>query len=106
MTYVYKLVVTLPEGSDAPGWEPDDWAAICDDYGWSSSDYGMRDQRPWLGFARTARRRQSFTRAAAEKRKVLLERCGATVTIERSDPVTWPGEANNHTLNSAGGESP
>jgi len=88
VTRVYRLAVTFPEGCDAPGWEPADWAAICDDYGWSDSNYGMRTQREWFGWPR---RRLSFTRTAAEKRAALLRRCGATVTVEASNPVTWPG---------------
>src|SRR5258707_13430845 len=73
----------LPEGCDAPGWEPADWAAICDDYGWSDSNYGMRTQR---GGFRWPRRRLSFPRTAAEKRAAPPRRCGATVPDEAADP--------------------
>ena len=93
MTCVYKLSVTLPEGCDDPGWQPPDWDAICDDYGWSSSDHGMRQQREWPGWDRIVTRRLSFTYAAAERRRALLERCGASASIAVSEPVTWPALA-------------
>ena len=95
MTRVYRLAVEPPAGAEEPGWEPADWAAICDDYGWSSNYYGTRSQREWPGWSGSPlRRRLSFSRAATEQRAALLRRCGATVAIEASDPVTWPDTQN------------
>ena len=87
MTTLYRLVVTLPEGSQQPGWQPPDWPDICDENGWSESHGGATLAREWPGWPK---RRMWFSLAAAAKAAEYLERCGATAVLQHSHPVTWP----------------
>jgi hypothetical protein len=76
--YVYRLVVTLPEGSDEPGWRPEEYD---DQY----SRYQDDDETQF----RWPRRRLYLSSEAAHARANLLRRWGADVKVERSEPVTW-----------------
>ena len=84
MTTLYRLVVTLPEGSQQPGWQPPDWDEICDERGWSGENSLVERDFAW------PQRRQWFSLAAAAKAAEYLERCGATAVLQHSHPVTWP----------------
>jgi hypothetical protein len=85
--YAYRIVLTLPKGADAPGWEPEDWIEICEEKGWWSSmdTYGNDEPPPF----RWPRRTMYFDGPSAEKRAELLRRYGATVEVERSEPLRW-----------------
>lgn len=76
-TRVYRLDVTYPPGSDAPGWTPE---------GWDPDEY--RDA--WTDKFVWPRARKFLSRRGAEDRAKLLRSYGATVTVVPSDPVTWP----------------
>lgn len=78
-TYVYKLHVLYPEGSDKAGWEPP---------GWEPEVHGTDGE--WIGF-QWPRNKLYLSRTGAVKRAALLERFGAKVTIERSYPVRFGG---------------
>lgn len=78
--FVYRLVVTYPEGSREPGWRPPDWD------GWSEWD----EQRPdgstgfqWPGV------RLYLSKGRADARAEMLRKFGSTVTVLRSNPVEW-----------------
>ena len=75
--YVWRLVVTLPEGSDEPGWEPEEW-----------DGYKYGDESPDRRFV-WPRRRLYLNGAAAGQRAALLRSWGAEVVMERSAAVTW-----------------
>lgn len=83
--YVYRLVVTLPEGSTERGWEPDNWVAFCDDRGWSP----VNDERDETSFAWALSRKHYLSGGAANRRANLLRGFGATVEVERSESVVW-----------------
>lgn len=78
-TYVYRLNVIYPEGVD---WRnpPEGWMPMVVD-----GPEGQDIQTfTW------PTRRHYMSREGAEDRARLLRGWGCTVTIERSDPVTWP----------------
>lgn len=95
---VYRLKVTYPE-MPAPGWvqmgeshwggwEPEDWESD-DRCTWGKDwETGADECTPfsWPGL------RNFLSRSAAERRKKLFEKYGATVVIEASEPVVWVGE--------------
>lgn len=96
MTRVYRLAVTYPGGSLEPGWEPLGWRAAPDEtFGYDEREFCWPARRNYL------------TKGGADTAARVLRGYGAEVTIERSDPVTWPaaqaGEADNHTLIPGGG---
>ena len=92
-TYVYRLDVTYPEGSEQPGWEPADWReGLAVDLGRGSAGDGYTPE--WCADFTWPRRRTYISAVAAERRKALLERLGAKVTVVRSAPVTWPKVAS------------
>jgi len=74
--FVYRLVVEYPEGSDAPGWEPE---------GWEPEWFTLDETAPF----RWPRVRSYFSLSGATARARLFARYGANVTIERSAPVDW-----------------
>lgn len=85
---VYRLAVTLPEGSTEPGWEPEGWYEICEQRGWVASDRetGAEYDPPFAW----PRRKLYLSKLSAETRAKLLRSYGATVEIEESEPVAWP----------------
>lgn len=86
--YVYRLVVVLPELKND---EPDNWDEICRVRGWAAStDQGDEYDGPGATTFSWPRRRLFFSATSARKRADYLRECGATVTIERSWPVTFP----------------
>lgn len=82
--YAYRLVVTYPEGV---GWAnpPQAWKGDLDDDLAYNSDPEADNGFHW------PRVRPYLSRSGAKARADLLVRYGCTVTIERSDPITWPG---------------
>jgi hypothetical protein len=81
--YVYRLVVDYPPGSLEPGWEPEGWG----------------QERKGLSFKRLMRQEDPFkwprnslcfSATTAKRRAELFREAGATVAIQRSEPVTWP----------------
>jgi hypothetical protein len=77
-TYVYRLIVTYPEGSKDPGWEPPGWTI--------TGPNGYKDS----GEFRWPRQRCYLSLSGARNARSIFEAYGARVTIERSEPVTWP----------------
>ncbi len=80
---VYRLRVARPEGSEAPGWEPEGWSEICVARGWTSDVDPGEVPFTW------PRRLTYLSAAGAEERAKLLREYGATVVVERSLPVEW-----------------
>jgi hypothetical protein len=78
MTRVYRLNVTYPPGSLEPGWEPPGWTIT------GPNGYEDRPDFRW------PRERLYLSRSGAKTGADLFRKYGAEVTIERSDPVTWP----------------
>lgn len=79
-TFVYRLEVEYPPGSNKPGWEPEGWRAE------------KGDASGWAPPFEWPRVRMYFNPHAAHKRAELLARWGATVRVVPSNVVTWPGE--------------
>lgn len=75
---LYRLIIEKPAGSDQPGWRPAGW----DDNG------PFVD--PDSGVFRWPVARTFLTRAAAENKANKFRAYGAKVTIQESNPVTWP----------------
>jgi len=77
--YAYRLAVVYPDGVD---WlhPPDAWVDTWKD------EWGP-DGGPSFSWPVA---RVYFSRSGAKKRADLLESYGCTVTIERSNEVTWP----------------
>lgn len=89
--FLYRLDVTYPEGSQRPGWEPPDWReGLAEDIGRAGQGGLSGCGADWCADFTWPRRRLYVSKTAARARKRLLERFGATVTIERSLPVEWP----------------
>lgn len=86
--HVYRLVVVLPEGSDVAGWEPENWEDWCEKHDHWINEYetGASVTPPF----RWQTRRNFLSKAAADRRAEWLREFGATVTVEKSNPVTWP----------------
>ncbi len=76
MTYVYRLVITYPEGID---WRnpPENWVEE-----FIPPDDSTTFQWP--------RERKYLSERGAAIRAMTLRSYGCTVTVERSNPVTWP----------------
>jgi hypothetical protein len=91
--YVYRLTVEYPPGSLRHGWEPDDWDPWPDGTagGYDADGAPLGAKFCWPV------NRLCFTRSTAKRRAGLFEKYGAQVTIERSDPVTWPEAARTVT---------
>ena len=88
--YVYRLAVTLPPGSDAPGWEPDSWVEWCEEHGWEEyeQDTGARNA-PTFSWPRLLQRKHFLSAPGAERRARMLRGFGALVEVERSQAVQW-----------------
>jgi len=86
MTRCWRLVISYPAGSQEPGWEPPGW----DRYATASAGAPPPE---WDGADfRWPRERVFLSERGARWRRTLLEGWGATVRIQRSDPVTWPAD--------------
>lgn len=92
--YVYRLVVTYPEGSrtpdghTAPGWEP----ALYRDKEWRRRLPMSQRIRLSVGGGQKfkwPRERMFLSSDKAWGRAFWLKACGAEVVILRSEPVTW-----------------
>lgn len=77
--HVYRLVVTLPAEP------PEDWHRIIYGYEPSMPTHPNEDEPRFSWPAR----RLYLSASGAAKRKRLLERLGAIVTVERSGAVEW-----------------
>lgn len=75
--YAYRLIVDYPEGID---WRNPPEA-------WNPGDYYGFEDGPSFHWPTP---RVYFSRSGAKKRADLLESYGCSVTIERSNEVTWP----------------
>lgn len=83
--YVYRLVITYPEGSHEPGWKPGCWGALLK----GIKDRGQRRAVRERGF-RWPRERVFLSADGAWHRAWTLTRFGAQAEVERSEAVTWP----------------
>ena len=86
MTYVYRLDVTLPDGSDEPGWHPDGWVA----QEWDDADGHYVQEFKW------PRKRQCLSLTTANRWAQQLRSWGATVRICRSEPVVWTEQSDEN----------
>lgn len=85
--HVYRLVVQLPPGSDAPGWRP------------AGYDEARFPRQPDDGAPfRWPPRRHYLSWASATTRAALLRSWGATVDIAASAQVRWGVQADQRTL--------
>lgn len=81
---IWRLMISYPEGSTEPGWRPSGWAEQSLP---ARLRHGLRRTR-----FRWPRERMFLSASGASRRAGLLRRYGATVDIQPSDPVTWPGD--------------
>jgi hypothetical protein len=83
--FVYRLTVELPEEASDPSWRPPD--GTWDD---DQEKHPREDEEgypiPW----RWPSRRLFTSKDTADRTAAKLRSWGATVTVERSNPVTWP----------------
>lgn len=79
--HVYRLAVKYPEGSLEPGWEPENWDGLPDDFSYAED--------PNVHF-RWPRVKTYLSKTGAEARAKLLRSFGAAVTVQESEPVVWP----------------
>jgi hypothetical protein len=84
VTHVYRLIVRYPPRSQEPGWEPPGWEPDTLRY-----PGAPRDEDD--GSFRWPQNRLCLTPGTAKRRADLFRKYGAEVTIERSEPVAWPG---------------
>lgn len=83
-TYVYRLNIEYPPGSvNDWDWEPDGWTAEAPEY--REDDTGAWVTAPF----QWPSNRRFLTKPAAERRAAWLRKWGATVVIERSEPIVW-----------------
>jgi len=82
--YLYRLRVFYPPGSLEPGWKPAVWGQ----YLVGIEDKARRREVRKRGF-RWPRERKFMSASAAYRRALLLQWFGATVDVQRSEPVTW-----------------
>ncbi len=78
--YVYRLIVTYPPNSRDGSWEPPGY----DGYD-QLDEFGTGEWRPFSWPAN----RLCLSATTAKRRADLFRKYGATVTVERSGPVTW-----------------
>jgi hypothetical protein len=83
--HVYRLVISYPPGSFAPGWVPACWPQFLA----GVKDKAKRREVRRHGF-HWPRERLYLSASGAWSRAGLLHWFGATVDVEASDPVTWP----------------
>lgn len=81
---VYRLEVTIPEGSEKRGWQPEGWEEEFGGIVATDSD-GAPEYRTFSW----PQRRLYLSPSSARKRAELLRRWGATVEISRSEPVRF-----------------
>lgn len=81
--YVYRLDVTYPDGSLEVGWEPENWASICQDNCWPSTDHDGDTSFRW------PRERMFLSESAAEARARRLRQFGAHAVVVRSREIQW-----------------
>lgn len=74
-TFVYRLDVEIPEGSDRYGWRPENWEPEVYD--------GEEWEFTW------PRRRNYLSQTSADRRAQLLRSWGAKVEVLRSQPVEF-----------------
>ena len=85
--YLYRLVVTLPPEAAEPDWEPQAWLDQLPPYPLEGAPpEAMEGRFEW------PRNRLYQSASGAKRRADLYRKYGATVTIERSAPVTWPAD--------------
>jgi hypothetical protein len=83
--YLYRLNVTLPPEAADPEWEPQAWLDQLPPYpAEGAPPEALEGRFQW------PRNRLYLSLSAAKRRAALFEKYGATVTVERSPPVTWP----------------
>lgn len=87
-TYVYRLDITYPAGSDQPEWAPPGWEDDPESLAYEA-ETGARITADW----HWPSERMYLSRAGAVHRAARLERYGASVTIRRSAAVSWPDGA-------------
>jgi hypothetical protein len=83
---VYRLDVTYPPGSLEPGWEPPGWDPLETDTDWVVTP---DDDMAWAGWPKN---RLYLSASSAQRRANRFRKYGATVEVERSELVLWPGE--------------
>lgn len=84
MTRIYKLDITYPGGSAAPGWQPEGWQPGGPFTSWAET--ASSDDDPSF---RWPVERHYLSRSGATDRAVLLRQCGCTVDVVASHPVAW-----------------
>ena len=77
--YVYRLHVTPPPESLAPGWEPPGWH---NGHDWCPPEEECVFRWP--------SKRHCMSSGTASRWARQLKEYGATVRVERSEPVRWP----------------
>lgn len=75
---IYALEITYPEGSDQPGWEPQNW-----DPEQSAYNYGER-------YFKWPKIRRYLSNSAAQRRAQLFRCFGCEVDVVASEPIQWP----------------
>lgn len=85
---VYRLMVIYPEGSHEKGWRPACWS---DPRFLATLPRAERRALARREF-RWPRERRFMSSSSAYGRANLLTWYGAEVTVEASDPVTWPSD--------------
>lgn len=76
-TYLYRLIVTKPDGSSSRYWQPEAWEEICAEKGWNPNHFEWPTRVTYL------------SRDSAHRRAAFLRRLGAAVEVVRSQPVRW-----------------
>lgn len=83
--HVYRLVIDYPEGSRQSGWRPAVWRYPPPDTPRKIRRYIRRAEFRW------PRERMFLSSSGAYQRAGLLRWYGASVEVERSLAVEWPG---------------
>ena len=86
--HVYRLEVVYPEGSQEPGWEPENYAEIWERLNPDYTSDPNYDGPIWP-FA-WPRAKTYLGAAGANKRADMIRAYGAKVEVRRSLPVEWP----------------
>ena len=84
-TYVFRLIITYPEGSQEPGWRPALWS----DPGYIATLPRLERWQLRRARFRWPRERLFLSASSAWFRAWTLARYGAQVRIRRSEQVTW-----------------
>lgn len=83
-TYLYRLHVEYPPGSDELEWEPPGWRDNPEH--WDTDPETGAPEPRWFSWPTV---RLYLSQTAAKRRADLLRSYGATVTVERSQPIVW-----------------